>query len=64
MLTTMVENFTGFRDGIMGRKLMGRHASASGAIGTDRLQGNVAKVDLSRRPFKLDFGDTTIYTER
>jgi thioredoxin reductase (NADPH) len=63
MLTTMVENFPGFRDGIMGPELMADMRAQAQRFGTEIVQGNVTKIDLRRRPFKLDIGDTTIYTE-
>ena len=63
MLTTMVENFPGFRDGIMGPELMADMRAQSERFGTEIIQGNVTKVDLSRRPFKLEVSDSTIYTE-
>jgi thioredoxin reductase (NADPH) len=63
MLTTMVENFPGFRDGIMGPDLMADMRAQAERFGTEIIQGNVSKVDLSRRPFKLDVSDTTVYTE-
>src|SRR5688572_12579539 len=63
MLTTMVENFPGFRDGIMGPELMADMRAQAQRFGTEIVQGNVTKIDLRRRPFKLDVGDTTVYTE-
>ncbi len=63
MLTTMVENFPGFRDGIMGPELMADMRAQAERFGTEIIQGDVAKADLSRRPFRLDIGESAIYTE-
>ena len=63
MLTTMVENFPGFRNGIMGPELMADMRAQAERFGTDVLQGNVSKVDLGRRPFKIEIGDAVYYTE-
>jgi thioredoxin reductase (NADPH) len=63
MLTTMVENFPGFRDGIMGPDLMGDMRAQAERFGADIIQGNVAYADLTRRPFKLEVNDKVMYTE-
>ncbi len=63
MLTTMVENFPGFRDGIMGPDLMGDMRAQAERFGAEIIQGNVTKADLSRRPFKLEVSDRLMYTE-
>jgi thioredoxin reductase (NADPH) len=55
MLTTMVENWPGFRDGIMGPDLMTEMRIQAERFGTDIVQGNVERVDLNRRPFSLAF---------
>jgi thioredoxin reductase (NADPH) len=57
MLTTMVENWPGFRDGIMGPDLMTEMRVQAERFGTDVMQGNVERVDLNRRPFSLAFAD-------
>ena len=57
MLTTMVENWPGFRDGIMGPDLMAEMRAQAERFGTEILTGNVVSVDLSRRPFTLAMGD-------
>ncbi len=57
MLTTMVENFPGFRDGVMGPDLMGDMRAQVERFGAEVVQGNVAKVDLGQRPFTLTFTD-------
>ena len=53
MLTTMVDNWPGFRDGIMGPDLMTEMRAQSERFGTEIIQGNVKGVDLRRRPFSL-----------
>ncbi len=57
MLTTMVENWPGFRDGIMGPDLMTEMRVQAERFGTEVLQGNVTAVDLSRRPFTVTLQD-------
>jgi thioredoxin reductase (NADPH) len=53
MLTTMVENWPGFRDGIMGPDLMIEMRAQAERFGTDVLAGNVTAVDIRRRPFTI-----------
>ncbi|OFW36189.1 MAG: thioredoxin-disulfide reductase [Acidobacteria bacterium RIFCSPLOWO2_12_FULL_67_14] len=50
-LTTMVENWPGYRDGIMGPDLMVEMRAQAERFGTEFIEGNVASVDLRRRPF-------------
>jgi thioredoxin reductase (NADPH) len=57
MLTTMVENWPGFRDGIMGPDLMTEMRVQAERFGTEVLQGNVERVDLRNRPFSIAFAD-------
>ncbi len=57
MLTTMVDNWPGFRDGIMGPDLMAEMRAQAERFGTEVLEGNITKVDLSQRPFTLDLRD-------
>jgi len=53
MLTTMVENWPGFRDGIMGPDLMTEMRAQAERFGAEVMQGNVTKVDLQSRPFTM-----------
>jgi len=63
MLTTTVENFPGFRDGIMGPDLMAEMRAQAERFGTEIIQGNVSKVELGRYPIKLEVSDQIRYTE-
>jgi thioredoxin reductase (NADPH) len=57
MLTTMVENWPGFRDGIMGPDLMAEMRAQAERFGTDVLAGNVVAVDILRRPFTITLSE-------
>ena len=57
MLTTMVENWPGFRDGIMGPDLMTEMKAQAERFGTDIIRGDVMSVDLQNRPFTIRLGD-------
>jgi thioredoxin reductase (NADPH) len=57
MLTTMVENWPGFRDGIMGPDLMAEMRAQAERFGTEVRQGNVMSVDLMRRPFTISMAE-------
>lgn len=60
MLTTMVENFPGFRDGIMGPQLMDDMREQARRFGAEIIRGAVMKVDLSRRPFTIDMDEDRV----
>ena len=62
MLTTMVENWPGFRDGIMGPDLMTEMRVQAERFGTEILQGDVATVDLQQTPFKVTLADKKSFT--
>ena len=52
-ITTAVENFPGFSDGVMGPDLMASMRTQAERFGTTIVQDHVTRVDLSRRPFAV-----------
>jgi thioredoxin reductase (NADPH) len=63
MLTTLVENWPGFRDGIMGPDLMAEIRTQAERFGAETIRGNVTSVDLKRHPFVVKTSDDE-YTAR
>ncbi len=53
MITTAVENYPGFSDGVMGPELMGSMRAQAERFGTEFVQGTVTAVDFTRRPFTV-----------
>ena len=51
MMTTMVENWPGFRDGIMGPELMSEMRAQAQRFGAEIVNAHVTSVDFSRHPF-------------
>jgi len=62
MLTTLVENWPGHRDGIMGPELMAEMRAQAERFGTEIIQGNVQSVDLSSQPFRVVTSSDTYLT--
>jgi thioredoxin reductase (NADPH) len=53
MLTSDVENYPGYRDGVMGPEMMDDFEAQAARFGAEMRPENIERVDLSERPFKL-----------
>ena len=62
-ITTDVENYPGFPDGIMGPDLMDKFRKQAQRFGAKTINRMVDSVDLSQRPFKLFSGDEEYLAE-
>ncbi|HET6369765.1 MAG TPA: thioredoxin-disulfide reductase [Nitrospiria bacterium] len=54
MITTDVENFPGFPDGVMGPQLIAEMRKQAQRFETEFVTGDVTSVDLSHRPFRIE----------
>ena len=61
-LTTAVENYPGFPEGVQGPELVELMKKQAETFGTDFLEGNITRVDLSRRPFVVEVEKERIET--
>ncbi len=57
MITSDVDNYPGFRDGILGPELMGQMRAQAERFGTEFISDDVTHVDLSETPHKVFIGD-------
>jgi thioredoxin reductase (NADPH) len=57
MITSDVENYPGYTDGVLGPEMMADFRTQAGRFGTEFLTDDVTRVDFSERPFKVYVGD-------
>src|SRR5512133_792240 len=62
-LTTLVENFPGFPDGVQGPELIENMRKQASRFGAEYRTGHIVKADLSQHPFALTMGKETIHTK-
>ena len=62
-ITTDVENYPGFPDGILGPELMDNFRKQAQRFGSEHLNLNIDKVDFSERPFKVWAGEKEFKTD-
>jgi thioredoxin reductase (NADPH) len=63
-LTTLVENFPGFPEGIQGPELIDNMRKQAARFGAEYRTGHLVRADLSQRPFTLDFGGGNLLRTR
>jgi thioredoxin reductase (NADPH) len=63
VLTTLVENYPGFVDGVMGPELMESMRKQAERFGTEIVPEDATAVDFSRRPFVVRVGDSVYEAE-
>jgi thioredoxin reductase (NADPH) len=61
-ITTDVENYPGFADVIQGPWLMEQMQAQAEHVGTEVVLDQISKVDLKKRPFRLEGENGTVYT--
>jgi thioredoxin reductase (NADPH) len=57
MITSEVENYPGYRDGVMGPEMMAEFRAQAARFGAEFVTDDVTRVDLSERPFKVYVGE-------
>ena len=62
-ITTEVENYPGFPDGVMGPELMDLFRKQAQKFGAESLFKEVTQVDFSKRPFRVAADDTEYFGE-
>jgi thioredoxin reductase (NADPH) len=62
-LTTLVENYPGFPNGVQGPELIELMQKQAEEFGAELREGDVTSVDLSKRPFRLEIDKETLETQ-
>jgi thioredoxin reductase (NADPH) len=57
MITSDVENYPGYADGVLGPEMMRDFRAQAERFGTEYLTDDVTRVDFSERPFRVYVGD-------
>lgn len=63
MLTTVVDNFPGFPEGIQGPELMAKMRKQAERFGAEFVQKNVASIGFTKRPFEVIAGEKKYLTK-
>ena len=63
MITSDVENYPGYADGILGPQMMQDFRRQAERFGAEYLTDDVTKVDFSEHPFRVSVGDTDYFAE-
>src|SRR6266566_63292 len=63
MITSDVENYPGYPDGIMGPEMMAEFRHQAERFGTEFVTDDVTRVDFSERPFRVYVGDDEFLAE-
>jgi thioredoxin reductase (NADPH) len=58
MITSDVENYPGYPEGVMGPQMMQDFRTQAGRFGAEFVSDDVTRVDFSERPFRVWIGDT------
>ncbi|MGZ8782316.1 MAG: thioredoxin-disulfide reductase [Gaiellaceae bacterium] len=57
MITSEVENYPGYRDGVMGPEMMAEFRAQAERFGSEFVTDDVTRIDFSERPFRVYVGD-------
>src|SRR6266404_6004207 len=62
-ITTDVENYPGFPNGLLGPEMMDLFRQQAERFGTRFESGDVTRVDVSQRPFRVVLGERTLHAQ-